>query len=1181
MFTPFPPDLSQLERQPPPRTMQRDPHAEPNPSSSHSRNLKPTGRRAPKPPALGGQQHSHPTFLGLDDRDGGGGGDDDLNHSSSRLTLASQLSRVSGGSTETTTSSSTARSSSSNKHYPSLSFPFQARRLSLPATAQESHSSLLTGSKPSRSPQPTTPSPPHLKPTGRGGSGNSSQLMASSLSMALHGVKSKSRPGTPKDAVAATGSQSSVSKESADPQGSGRPVTATGRSKKLRSTSRPNFHAPSLYHQQRSTPTSSPHPDGGEASTSGTFSGSDPPSYDRRTSWESLNGRSIGDSSRSTAVWANLNPAYSDDQEAITERTSSDLRRQPLPVRLGLVPAFPTNVGDGAPRTTGAERRPAPHRYRGPPGVAGARYTDGYYLHVPPPKLRLRQKNTSEQTVPSLASETSVHSQLSSLSSGTASPQNESGEQFPAHPSRLRRASSGRRPGPHILQPRTRPKASSDPHRQTDDDLTARMPSSSDASLHHSEHDQWELGDYWEEQEYATETGARRKTRRHAFPRQEVPYFLSHDLEAINSEIDLHNMAYEVLSQRLSIYPFGEEKPARVLDIGTGSGAWCIDLAKRWPKTEVVGLDVVPCQTPTRYLKDADLESRISWVVANFLEELPFPSASFDMVHVRFIGSCAMREDHWSDLLAEIARVLKPSGQIEFIESNWNFLGNVQLMPASELIRMTTGKSAPRSHLPQKPVDQPPKKYEAIEDAFERVLGRRFINPKVTSVIPNALMNADLRDIQTGVPRILPVIANAADQEGLCALRDQSRKDGSPASAASPSSPVVGGDTNEEDWKNRFVTRSQIGAPLKNSGFAPRDLPMVRALLLSGLSGRLWSSRHLLWQEAEEEKLSLLAQSVGPQGNGRLNRSSSACWAHPWRNVSDFTRDISSYRREMLHRAEIGNLLKGVLGWTEGTPESIEESRVAEKKRKMSIGIKTSLGIDVDLNYPSDGQATSSRLNNPSHHTSPAESSPLSRRFSTDSELNGTLDSSLDRSESEQGQHSAPAQPLVVSLDSGSGDDASMPGFKNRRRGESESASAASPAPASVVPTSSPALELRPASNPSLRTAYSKGTSSGVDSNSFTGTGMTTPSSTATSSVPPSLHIEPSRRQPSVSPSHTRASTPSSGPSRSGAQSRSPSHSSPRNGKATLDSNAREREYFEMLGFAEFAGYLAKVPAGG
>lgn len=38
--------------------------------------------------------------------------------------------------------------------------------------------------------------------------------------------------------------------------------------------------------------------------------------------------------------------------------------------------------------------------------------------------------------------------------------------------------------------------------------------------------------------------------------------------------------------------------PPTVLDIGTGSGSWAIDMAEEFPHAQVVGMDVAPANLP-------------------------------------------------------------------------------------------------------------------------------------------------------------------------------------------------------------------------------------------------------------------------------------------------------------------------------------------------------------------------------------------------------------------------------------------------------------------------------------------------------------------------------------------------------------------------------------------------------
>ena len=114
-----------------------------------------------------------------------------------------------------------------------------------------------------------------------------------------------------------------------------------------------------------------------------------------------------------------------------------------------------------------------------------------------------------------------------------------------------------------------------------------------------------------------------------------------------------------------------ETHPKKVLDVGCGSGAWCINAASLWPDTYFVGLDLVaiqpdPCalerfsrlkhpksrtklpQLLPRTISSKQSQStltttfiynRIKWVHHNFLKaRLPFEDDEFDLVRVRCIA---------------------------------------------------------------------------------------------------------------------------------------------------------------------------------------------------------------------------------------------------------------------------------------------------------------------------------------------------------------------------------------------------------------------------------------------------------------------------------------------------------------------------------------------------------------
>jgi cyclopropane fatty-acyl-phospholipid synthase-like methyltransferase len=58
-------------------------------------------------------------------------------------------------------------------------------------------------------------------------------------------------------------------------------------------------------------------------------------------------------------------------------------------------------------------------------------------------------------------------------------------------------------------------------------------------------------------------------------------------------------------------------RPARILDIGTGTGAAALELADRYPDAEVVGIDLSAEMVAQAGARAADLSSRVRFLVAD------------------------------------------------------------------------------------------------------------------------------------------------------------------------------------------------------------------------------------------------------------------------------------------------------------------------------------------------------------------------------------------------------------------------------------------------------------------------------------------------------------------------------------------------------------------------------------
>lgn len=127
--------------------------------------------------------------------------------------------------------------------------------------------------------------------------------------------------------------------------------------------------------------------------------------------------------------------------------------------------------------------------------------------------------------------------------------------------------------------------------------------------------------------------------------------------ETHNDQQDIAHHAWRLaLNHKLYLAPV--HNPERILDVGTGTGIWAIEMAELFPDAEVVGTDLSPIQ-PT-------------WVPPNCVFEVDdvtmdwtFRKDSFDFIHSReMFGSIA----NWDEYFRQCYLHLKPGGSVEALE---------------------------------------------------------------------------------------------------------------------------------------------------------------------------------------------------------------------------------------------------------------------------------------------------------------------------------------------------------------------------------------------------------------------------------------------------------------------------------------------------------------------------------
>jgi len=172
--------------------------------------------------------------------------------------------------------------------------------------------------------------------------------------------------------------------------------------------------------------------------------------------------------------------------------------------------------------------------------------------------------------------------------------------------------------------------------------------------------------------------------RYHAY--KEGAYILPND-EKESDRLDITHKMIEV-SKGNKLYLAPLSNPTRILDIGTGTGIWAMEMGEQFPNCDVLGNDLSPIQPrwvpPNVHFEVDDVEA--DWTY----------SQKFDFIHCRCLSNGIK---NWPRLFKQCFNNLKPGGYAEFTDFDLTWVSPDGSMPLdwvgkkanNEVIKWTKG----------------------------------------------------------------------------------------------------------------------------------------------------------------------------------------------------------------------------------------------------------------------------------------------------------------------------------------------------------------------------------------------------------------------------------------------------------------------------------------------------------